>query len=543
MMISRENIKKRADMYRLLSRFFSREADAAFLEQLETIKFPAAQGPLGTAYARLNGWLAARGENALEELAVDYAGALLAAGTADGRTAIPCASLYTGEGIFMGEAWAQAKAWYDKYGLTVAQEDIMADHLATELAFMAQLCETADAAQQLAFLQEQLLSWLPLFHEALQRHARTDFYRAAGEMTLAYAEMEKELLTALTNGEVQTSRSYSVRQERFDRILARLKEKYKVYAPVRFPGRGSKGRDLIRYGEIGTLTDIVYKERSHFSPKEVFYPVSRTMFAFEGDACREILPDGEKGIIIICRACDIHALRQLDDIFLRNGEPDVYYAKVREKLKLIVLECAESFENCFCASLGSNVAEGYAAAISIDDICAKMEICDSELLPYFADEVEIDFAPRFVQKNPRKLQKPEIARSQLGAICAMDYWKRFDDECIACGGCNAVCPTCACFDTVDVIYDEQSLSGERRRVWSGCMLRDFSQTAGGGMARKTQGANMRYKLLHKFFDHAQRFGGESMCVGCGRCIDRCPKGIDFLDTVNSFAEVLEKEEA
>ena len=26
--------------------------------------------------------------------------------------------------------------------------------------------------------------------------------------------------------------------------------------------------------------------------------------------------------------------------------------------------------------------------------------------------------------------------------------------CIACGGCNTVCPTCSCFDTVDVIYDE-----------------------------------------------------------------------------------------
>jgi len=34
-----------------------------------------------------------------------------------------------------------------------------------------------------------------------------------------------------------------------------------------------------------------------------------------------------------------------------------------------------------------------------------------------------------------------------------------------------------------------------------------------------------------------------MCVGCGRCIDRCPKGIDFLDTINGFAEALEKEEA
>ena len=62
------------------------------------------------------------------------------------------------------------------------------------------------------------------------------------------------------------------------------------------------------------------------------------------------------------------------------------------------------------------------------------------------------------------------------------------------------------------------------------------------MARKTQGQNMRFKLLHKFFDYGHRFGEDYMCVGCGRCIDRCPKGIDFLDTAKRLAEELGKEE-
>ena len=131
------------------------------------------------------------------------------------------------------------------------------------------------------------------------------------------------------------------------------------------------------------------------------------------------------------------------------------------------------------------------------------------------------------------------SREQLGEVCKLDYWKQYDEECIACGGCNTVCPTCSCFDTVDIIYNETSRDGERRRVWSGCMLRDFTQTAGGGMARKTQGANMRFKVLHKMYDYKARFGGEHMCVGCGRCIDRCPKGIDYLDAVNGLTDTLE----
>ena len=161
----------------------------------------------------------------------------------------------------------------------------MEDHLATELEFMAWLCENAKIDEQMEFLEKHLVSWLPAFHADLEKFSMTDFYRAAGKMTLGFVYMEKELLTAMLNGEARLSKSFSVRNERFANILARLQEHYRVYAPMRFPKRGPKGRDLIRYGEISRLEDIVYKEKSHFSPKECFYPVSQTLFRFDGDAC------------------------------------------------------------------------------------------------------------------------------------------------------------------------------------------------------------------------------------------------------------------
>ena len=54
---------------------------------------------------------------------------------------------------------------------------------------------------------------------------------------------------------------------------------------------------------------------------------------------------------------------------------------------------------------------------------------------------------------------------------------KFDDSCISCGGCNTVCPTCSCFDTTDVIYNETSREGERRRVWPSCMLDTFTMSS------------------------------------------------------------------
>jgi anaerobic sulfite reductase subunit A len=54
---------------------------------------------------------------------------------------------------------------------------------------------------------------------------------------------------------------------------------------------------------------------------------------------------------------------------------------------------------------------------------------------------------------------------------------------------------------------------------------------------------MRFKTLHKIYDYQKRFGeGENMCVGCGRCIMRCSKDIDFSQTLNEFAQELEKKE-
>lgn len=544
MIMSKENLSERTQLYRFLARCYRTELDEGFLGAMKAMRFPKAEGILGEGYAMLRAYLADCGENAADELAVDYASVFLAAGSADGSAAIPCESVYTSPArIYMQDAWEDVCREYEKHGLGKSEgfDDLMEDHLALELEFMAFLTEKGDNDAQLSFLDNHLLNWINAFAGDIDRYARTGFYKAIGRITVGFLQMERELISALASGEVSMSRSYSVRNERMANILACLKEHYHVYAPKRFPKRGPKGTDLIRYGEIDELTDIVYKEKSHFSPKECFYPVSQTLFCFNENDCSEKLPEDDKGIIIICRACDINAVKRLDNIFLSNGEPDLYYSHARKKLKLIMLECAESFENCYCVSMGSNIAHGYSAAMRIDDICALMEICDDELLPYFADEVPIEFAPRFVKENRRIAHLPEIDRSCLGEICGMEYWKQFDEKCIACGGCCTVCPTCSCFDTVDIIFNETSRDGERRRVWSSCMLRDFTQTAGGGMARKTQGANMRFRVLHKMYDYAQRFGAEHMCVGCGRCIDRCPKGIDFLDTVNGFADALVSE--
>lgn len=333
-----------------------------------------------------------------------------------------------------------------------------------------------------------------------------------------------------------------------DQILGALSKEYRIFAP-----KWDKAKKNVRFSLIRSVSEIVTDRQSDFSTKETYYPISQVMMYFRADTVEEETLADERKLLIIARPCDINAIRRLDKIFLENGQPDHYYARMRQKIVFALLECRESFENCFCVSMGSNQTDDYCMAFRFekaDDGSAGdtlVEIKDAAFTPFFeaANDTAVVFKPEFVKENKKVMHAPSISRANLKAISDMEYWNQFDEKCIGCGGCNTVCGTCSCFDTSDIIYEEGKPDGERRRVWSSCMIPNFTETAGGVRSRKTQGANMRFKVFHKFYDFGARFDGENMCVGCGRCDMRCPQQISFFDTVSGLTNELEslKEES
>ena len=329
---------------------------------------------------------------------------------------------------------------------------------------------------------------------------------------------------------------YRIDAEQMNGILEELSERYRIYGPA-FDAQKKR----VQYREIRRIDQIVYNRQSDFSPKAVYYPVSQVMFYFRDDGVEDSTLQDDRDILIFARACDIHAVRRQDSLFLKNGgAEDLYYKRLREKVKFILMECGEGFEHCFCVSLGTNQTEEYALAVRFGEDGMLVHVKDEDLAPFFRNGKEEAYTVSFVQENKKKLRIPEISRENLKRASELEYWKSFDERCIACGGCNTVCGTCTCFDTVDVLYSEGSREGERRRIWSGCMLEEFTRTAGGALSRKTHGANMRFKVFHKFYDYKDRFGTEHMCVGCGRCDIRCPKDISFFDTVCGLHDELMK---
>lgn len=328
---------------------------------------------------------------------------------------------------------------------------------------------------------------------------------------------------------------------KFDNILKKLFEKYEIYGPTRVKKKGVySGTDLITYGKISSFEDLELKEKSRFSPKEVIYPITQTLFYFTEDEYKE--PKGpEKDVIVFLRPCDANAFKKLDNIFLKNGDhEDCYYKKAREKLKLFVMECTEGFDSCFCVSMGSNEFRDYDVFIRFEGKKVLLDIKSDEFMSFFEDEEKIDFVPRFIQENDTKIFLPDIDKisENLEEVFKNKMWKEYSERCIACGRCNVSCPTCSCFTMQDIFYTDNPRCGERRRVWASCMVDGFTNVAGGASYRKTHGERMRFKVMHKVYDYKKRFG-ELMCVGCGRCNDVCPEYISFSNIINKLHDMFE----
>ncbi|MDD5922154.1 MAG: anaerobic sulfite reductase subunit A, partial [Eubacteriales bacterium] len=157
-------------------------------------------------------------------------------------------------------------------------------------------------------------------------------------------------------------------KEEFNRVIAALREKYKIFAPVRKVGEGRfTDTDVIRYDYIDRIEDAELNTRSDYSFKEILMPLSETMFYFTEDEIREAGYD-KTPVIVLMRSCDIHAVKRLDQIYTGNGpKDDWFYERLRDRVKFALIGCGEACPNCFCVDMGSNKTDAYCFSIDVED--------------------------------------------------------------------------------------------------------------------------------------------------------------------------------
>jgi anaerobic sulfite reductase subunit A len=328
------------------------------------------------------------------------------------------------------------------------------------------------------------------------------------------------------------SRTYGLHE--LDSIFDRLSERYRLVGPTRFAGQAEcTDQDYIGYGPIGSTDDLVTDRKSWFSPKEVVFPVRETLLSFDGGRSHVPTID-DRDVILFLRSCDIHGIDRLDRIFQANGpRSDFYYRRRRARLTFFLLECGESFDSCFCVSMGTNRTDDYAVALRFTGDTVQASVNDSSFDDVFSTGgTPCESSPRFVEKNHRQVRVPP---TEALSVDVFDHplWDEYSRRCIGCGRCNTSCVTCSCF----TMQDTGGEQGTRRRRWAGCHLDGFTDMAGGHTYRAKNGERMRFKTMHKINDYHRRFGVH-MCVGCGRCDDVCPEYISFSTCINNLGTLV-----
>ncbi len=129
-----------------------------------------------------------------EELREEYTRLFI--NTPLGVPAPPFASVYKGGGLLCQKPMEEAMAFYRRAGVGPASENEPADYLPLELAFVAYLLTEGKTELLREFLNKHLLSWFPLFREALLKAQPHQFFVALVSLTEALLSKLNEEVSA-----------------------------------------------------------------------------------------------------------------------------------------------------------------------------------------------------------------------------------------------------------------------------------------------------------------------------------------------------------
>ena len=255
------------------------------------------------------------------------------------------------------------------------------------------------------------------------------------------------------------------------------------------------------------------------------------------DAVASADNDGGPQVFFGAHACDIHALKILDLMYLSDFA-DPYYRRNRETLTIVGYGCMPD-EKCFCHSLGtSNVDEKFDLFLTPLDgryLVTVRSARGDDIVRANADLFEPS-TPQDTRDYLDRLKRREEAFTLSMDVTDLPYvlelkkedpvWDELGKKCLCCGSCSMVCPTCTCFNVADEVPREGE--AERVRLWDSCLYRDYAVVAGGHNFRGNRADRVKNRYYHKQEAFVREFGMPS-CVGCGRCIENCPTGINVVE--------------
>ena len=322
--------------------------------------------------------------------------------------------------------------------------------------------------------------------------------------------------------------------EQLAEFFASLEEKWEVRLPVRL---------LDGTRALGSLADgppALFGGALTAKPTAAFFPQDDPVFTATGWDVQPPAAPGRPLFVAGFTAQDLACLRFIDRFFAGAPRDDLYFRRRQGALIAGVsgrcgpggslmpiaggecdLEMVREEEGWLIVAY-SEAGRAMTAGISEDDAAGSLKRLrqEMELLPTDMERL--------------LLQGAELLRADR---VPDSFWTEIGDRCIACTGCNLVCPTCTCFG----IQDWRSAAlVERSRMWDSCQLEGFMREASGHNPLGSEALRTRRRIHHKLAADRERWG-EISCFLCGRCDAVCPTGIGIVAVVREMVDRFGRE--
>jgi sulfhydrogenase subunit beta (sulfur reductase) len=308
--------------------------------------------------------------------------------------------------------------------------------------------------------------------------------------------------------------------EQWDVALEKLLSDYIFYAPL-------LSGDNQDYHVVSAkdIPHIIYNHAKPTTPLKAFF----LPFAENLTKQDDLMPS----VILGAPSCDLEALDLLDEIYLGNGLADPAYKRRRDTTIVIGTDCYSIQEHCHCTAYGIYPfpEKNHDVVLNVieDNVLLKANTDKgSTLLKNIGEKIQLEQAGQslvdhMIEKRnmiglslvKTNFELPDYYETgDLIEFSDDDIWDKYASNCVSCGACAAICPTCSCF----LLIDRPGF--EKLRHLDACQYPGFGKVAAGHDPLKDKAIRFRNRFMCKYVWKPEKF--ESMvCTGCGRCIEAC----------------------
>lgn len=338
---------------------------------------------------------------------------------------------------------------------------------------------------------------------------------------------------------------YKIAKENLSALFQKIAESFELYLPVKTAGQTNFAAwNADAEVDLDTLKTVK-------SAKDAFFPQSEGLYTVKKEGKKmSVEPESLKEqdfVVFGMKACDVKGLEVLDNVFLADPV-DTFYAARRDHGTIVAMACHEPEETCFCKVFGVDAAAP-ASDVAVWTVgeelywkaqSEKGEALTERVKELLADadtsgEAEVEAEKEAIHKIVEKLPYMNLSLEGWNGDALSEkfdspVWEELYKPCLACGTCTFVCPTCQCYDIKDYTA---GTTVSRYRCWDSCMYSDFTMMAHGNN-RTSQMQRFRQRFMHKLVYYPANNDGMYSCVGCGRCVEKCPQALNIVKVIKAF---------